>query len=68
MGPVVITSFQVQEAINAAAKVKDEEMYIEIEYLDLIVKGLKCMIIAEKHFLGDLVRSTDKARKLEDPR
>ena len=26
------------------------------------------MIIAEKHFLRDLVRSTDKAQKSEDPR
>ena len=36
VSPVVITLFQAQETIKATAKVKDEQMYSEIEYLDLI--------------------------------
>ena len=64
MGPVVITSLQAQEAINAAAKVKDEEMYVEIEYLDLIVKGFKMHDHCRKTFLrgfGEEYRQSTKA-------
>ena len=41
VSPVVITSFQTQETIKAAEKVKDKQMYNEIEYLDLIAKEFK---------------------------
>ena len=36
--PVKITSFQAQETIKAAARVKDMDMYNEIQDLDLIAK------------------------------
>ena len=39
--PVIITSFQPQETIKAAAKAKDQDRYNEIEDLDLIAKEFK---------------------------
>ena len=50
VSPVVITSFQAQETIKAAAKVKDEK-YNEIEYLDLIAKEFKMHDHCRKIFL-----------------
>ena len=67
---MTIVSFQAQDIIKAAAKVKDQEMHNEIEDLDLIAKEFKMHDHCRKTFLkefGDQSREKLESAKSEVP-
>ena len=48
--PIRMTTFETQATVKAAAKVKDEDMFIEIKDLDLIAKEFKMYDLCRKRF------------------
>ena len=64
---MTITSFQPQETIKAAAKAKDQDMYNEIEDLDLIAEEFKMHDHCRKIFLKGFGEQSRKKLKSGEP-
>ena len=65
--PVTITSFQAKKTIKAAAKAKDQDMYNEIEDLDLLAKEFKMHDHCRKYFLRGFGEQSREKLKSGEP-
>ena len=60
--------FQAQETIKAAGKIKDEEMYKDIEYFDLIAKEFKMHGHWRETFTKEFGEKHLQVTKTEEPK